>query len=277
MNYVILLAGFAISISCYSQYAKIDLEKDKQISINSETQVSLISEIAGTTLENNSSKIKYQQLDVINKHDNVFDVTLSVKKLVVRLTSKNDEMVFDSDKNDNPFIMAETYNKEAKYLNHIKITSHGYLMTGDSLSANSVLLIDPMTSNTVNGNIPVLHTILNCKNLKQGDQWKDSVSGKIAGIKSDIMGMYTVRETMNSKVFIEFTGNQKISGVTKQGNNEINSNGDCKIKADITVDLKTGIIVKLFATYEGVIFMDISSLLVPVTIKTVNKMEAKIL
>lgn len=277
MYYLIMLTGFIISMPCFSQSAKINLEKNMRMNIKNEVQVNLIYEIAGTAIENNNYKIKYQQLELINKQDDVFDVTLSVKKLVVKLKYKNDELVFDSEKNDNPLLMAEAYNKEANYLTNAKIKSNGYLRTGDSQSVNSVLSIDPMTSNIVTGCIPVLHTTINSRILKKGDKWNDSITSVIAGIKSDINGMYTVGETVNSETTIEFTGTQKISGVIKQGNNEINSGGDCTIMAEITIDMKTGLIVKLFATYEGVIFMDISGVFVPVTIKTVNQLEAKLL
>jgi len=277
MKYLMILTGFFIYLSGYSQNVKITLEKSLRLEVTSEIQVNTISEIAGTSIENSSHRNKSQLVEVTNKQNDVFYITISVKRLVAKLQSKNDEMFFDSEKKDNPVIMVETYDTEAKSRHVAKVNSKGYLITEDTLSSNSVLMINPMTSNHQAGSIPVLHTAILNKNLKQDDKLTDSVSGIIEGMKSDISGVYTVNETLDDRMIIGFNGNQKISGFMKQAGQEISTNGNCKVNAEMTIDMRTGLIINLYAVYEGTLHMDAGGMLIPVTIKTVNQHVVKML
>lgn len=272
-----IVIGSFIFPSGYSQDSKIVLEKNLRIEMTSEIQVNTMFEIAGTSIENSSYRTQNQLIEVTNKQNDVFDISIAVKRLVVKLLSKNGEMIFDSEKKDNPLILAETYDKDAKVSYMARVNSMGYIIKHDTLSANSVLMIDPITSNAIAGSIPVVHTTLLNKNLKHGDKWTDSISGIIAGMKSDIGGVHTVKEKGDSQTVIEFTGIQKISGITKQAGQEISISGNCKVNAEMTLEMKTGLIVNLNAVYEGIFNMDTGSSLIPVTIKTINQMKAKLL
>jgi hypothetical protein len=257
-----------MSVSAQKVSKKISLEKGQQIEQQTKTNVSMTQEMMGQSMEIKMESNSTNFLDVANNSAAGFDMTNTLKKVLLNMNVSGQETKFDSDKKEdmdgqlgaafknkinNP--KGFTVNKEG-IITSVKDTAKSEEddMIGGMMNANEETA---GTAFTAVANIPAA-------GVKVGDSWTDSTNVNNART----INRYTLRQVNNGEGTVDINSDLNISremerqGMTMQMELKGTSVGE------YIFDVNSGLVKSRKSLTKASGSVDVMGQSIPLTIET---------
>jgi len=250
---------------------KVVLTKGQQLERVAAMKMNFGMEMMGQTVDMKMDNTTTSLVEVKNASAQSFDLTSTVKRVVMNMNSMGQDMNYDSDKKDQEANeMTKKLGEMVGKTANLTIDSKGYITASDDTSKTAEKAEGFMgmagnmasTVNKVGASYDMVANFPN-KGVKAGDSWADSTvspQGKTAT-------SYTVLDVKGGEATIAMDGTVTQSGETENNGMTINLTITGKSKGQYIMDVATGVIKKRTVILDATGTMDMMGQSVPFTMK----------
>jgi hypothetical protein len=250
---------------------KVVLTKGQQLERVAAMKMNFGMEMMGQTIDMKMDNTTTSLVEVKNASAQSFDISSTVKRVVMTMNSMGQDMNYDSDKKDeSPNEMTKKLGEMVGKTANLTIDNKGFITASDDTAkaeaaGGGFMGMAGNLANTANkigasydmvANFPV-------KGVKAGDTWADSTvsaQGKMATT-------YTVLDVKGAEATIGMDGTVTQSGETENNGMTINLSIGGKSKGQYTMDVATGVIKKRTVVLDATGTMEMAGQSVPFTMK----------
>jgi hypothetical protein len=250
---------------------KVVLTKGQQLERVAAMKMNFGMEMMGQTVDMKMDNTTTSLVEVKNASAQSFDLSSTVKRVVMIMNSMGQEMNYDSDKKDQEANeMTKKLGEMVGKTANLTIDNKGYITASDDTSKTAEKAEGFMgmagnlanTSNKIGASYDMVANLPN-KSIKAGDTWSDSTvspQGKMAT-------NYTVLDVKGAEATIGMDGTVTQSGETENNGMTINLTITGKSKGQYIMDVATGVIKKRSVILDATGTMDMMGQSVPFTMK----------
>ena len=250
---------------------KVVLTKGEQLERVAAMKMNFGMEMMGQTVDMKMENTTTSLVEVKNASAQSFDLSSTVKRVVMNMNSMGQDMNYDSDKKDQEANeMTKKLGEMVGKTANVTIDSKGYITASDDTSKTAEKAEGFMgmagnlanTANKVGASYDMVANFPN-KGVKAGDSWADSTvspQGKMAT-------SYTVLDVKGGEATIGMDGTVTQSGETENNGMTINLSITGKSKGQYIMDVATGVIKKRMVILDATGTMDMMGQSVPFTMK----------
>ena len=250
---------------------KVVLTKGEQLERVAAMKMNFGMEMMGQTVDMKMDNTTTSLVEVKNASAQSFDLSSTVKRVVMNMNSMGQDMNYDSDKKDQEANeMTKKLGEMVGKTANLTIDSKGYITASDDTSKTAEKAEGFMgmagnlanTANKVGASYDMVANFPN-KGVKAGDSWVDSTvspQGKTAT-------SYTVLDVKGGEATVGMDGTVTQSGETENNGMTINLTITGKSKGQYTMDVATGVIKKRMVILDATGTMDMMGQSVPFTMK----------
>jgi hypothetical protein len=188
--------------------------------------------------------------------------------MTVTASAMGQEMSFDSEKKDNSGPMADMLAPRINKPRSITLDTKGTIVKQDEIEESgqgAMMGLGDANTTTTDLFIPALVD----RELKVGDSFTDVGTVKKEKYNSRDSGTYKITAIENGVASISYTGTQVIVATIEQMGMEMTTNSNNTVKAEMQVDVTTGLVLAKATVIESTVSIDAAGMTIPATGKTV--------
>jgi hypothetical protein len=272
MKKVFLFASMVtvMSVSAQTVSKKINLTKGQQLEQQSNIIVNMTQEMMGQVMEIKMETNSTNLLDVKDNTATGFDMTNTLKKVLLNMMVSGQETKFDSDKKeDMDGQMGTAFRNKINKPRAFTVSKDGIVASvkEDSLSEDGDMIGGMLNSTEETAGAPFLALAnLPSKGAKVGESWTDSTNEKSA----HTINRYTLRQVINGEGTVDVNSDLNVSremereGMTMQMELKGTSVGE------YVFDVNSGLVKSRKALTKATGSIDVMGQSIPLTIETTS-------
>jgi hypothetical protein len=265
---IVWVTTLFFSVTGTAQKISLDLKQGQKFTAVSTLKVNSIASVMGQDMESNVDNKNTSAYEVLRTGANEIEFREMLTNCVMNVQTMGQEMNYDSDKKDNSGPLAEELAKTIKKEIKKKIDANGNFLSMEPATSEETNSMISMFTGGGNANeIAVLNKTYINREIITGASWLDSTENKNGNMKSKIVLNYTVTGIADGMATISFTGVSSNAGTIEQMGQEMNMAGTAKIRGEAELNIKTGILSKIYSTSEGSSTIEAAGMSIPVTTK----------
>jgi hypothetical protein len=258
-----------MSVSAQTVSKKVTLTKGQQLEQQSNIIVNMTQEMMGQVMEIKMESNSTNLLDVKDNNATGFDMTNTLKKVLMNMSVSGQETKFDSDKKeDMDSQMGAAFRNKINKPRAFTVNKDGIVATVKEDSTDDGDMIGGMLNSTdeTAGSAFLAVANLPSKGAKVGDSWTDSTNDKSA----HTINRYTLRQVANGEGTVDVNSDLNVSremereGMTMQMELKGTSVGE------YVFDVNSGLVKSRKALTKATGSIDVMGQSIPLTIETTS-------
>lgn len=250
---------------------KVVLTKGQQLERVAAMKMNFGMEMMGQTIDMKMDNTTTSLVEVKNASAQSFDLSSTVKHVVMNMNSMGQEINYDSDKKeDTPNEMTKKLGEMVGKTANLSINNKGFITASDDTSksaekAEGFMGMAGNVTNTGNKIGASYDLVANFpeKGVKAGDSWADSTTSQ----QGKMTTHYTVVDVKGAEATVGMEGTVSQTGETENNGMTINLAITGKSKGQYIVDVATGVIKKRSVILDATGTMEMAGQSVPFTMK----------
>lgn len=265
---LIFLTG--LSVNSFAQLTKADVQKGQKFRVETTSKINSSAEVMGQTMENNFDSKTRTVYEIAKTESDGIKLFSTITKLQVNASTMGQEMLFDSDKNNNEGPMADLLSKKVNKKNEMTIDDKGNIIKREDNEDDGSM--GSMAGVPGSGPEPVTELFipgLLGRELKTGESFTDISTVKKEKYQSRDSGTYTVTSIENGVASISYTGKQVTSTTMEQMGMEMVSAANNTVKTELQLDIRTGLVLAKATVIESTVNIEAGGMSIPATGKSI--------
>jgi hypothetical protein len=275
------LLVFSTSAFSFAQKAVLDLNKATSFTYKSSSNTTINVEVMGQSQENVNTDEKTVTVNA-KKENSVYKIEEKLTKLKVGVQGQGQDKTYDSDSKSNDEDLEETF---ASDLNKVKtfdlqmdgtITNTTVEEKKKNAEAEAAKNAIGNILNAGENDLPFLSKKLLSNDIAVNNTWADTASITKDKTTSKNTSNYKVLSVENNIATIEQISDIEVNGTMEQMGMEMTLVTKNKMKAVITLDINSGIIMEKNAVVEINGNVDAMGMTIPVTGKSIKMFKVNL-
>lgn len=274
MKKIVLVAMMfsAVSLSAQTVAKKVGLTKGQQLEQQSHLQVNMTQEAMGQTVQFKMEGDVTNVVEVKEAVSNGFDISNTIKKVLMNMNAMGQDMKFDSDKKEDlDGQMGQALKGKINVPREFTVSKEG-IITNVKTKADSADEAGGMMGGMMSGAMEAekegasFQSIANIplKGVKVGESWNDSTTDK----NGKTFTTYTLKEVNGGNGLVTLSSNMAISREMEQQGMTLQMEMTGTTIGEYTFDVATGIIKTRKSTTKSSGTIEVAGQSMPMNIET---------
>jgi hypothetical protein len=264
----LLVLSLGTAMTAMAQPVKIGVQSGQKYKVENTVKVNSSAEVMGQTMENNVDTKNTTLYEIKGNGQEGISLQSTITTMTVTASAMGQEMSFDSEKKDNSGPMADMLAPRINKPRSITLDTKGTIVKQDEIEESgqgAMMGLGDANTTTTDLFIPALVD----RELKVGDSFTDVGTVKKEKYNSRDSGTYKITAIENGVASISYTGTQVIVATIEQMGMEMTTNSNNTVKAEMQVDVTTGLVLAKATVIESTVSIDAAGMTIPATGKTV--------
>jgi hypothetical protein len=270
ISFIFFLTFFTTLIN--AQQTNIAVQKGQKYRAESTLKTNSSAEVMGQSMETTADNTSITVYEITAVSENELNLQVTITKLQASTSAMGQEMSYDSDKKDNSGPLADILGAKINKPEIIVLDEKGHITKRDENNENQqgqMMGMNNFNATSIDLFVPALIG----KELKAGESFTDISTSKKEKYSSRDSGTYTITAIENGIASVSYSGTQEIVATIEQMGMEMISNSNNIVKAEMQVEVKTGLVVAKATVIESNVSVDISGMTIPTTGKTITTLK----